>query len=125
MFLFFTVPFISNFSEKFRSITKDINVRLSYRSLNKLSSFIKTHKDSLPTQNKRNVVYKINCSSCEVSYVGQTGRQYIRAFPNIKIKSNVHLKDSRLLLSIELNLGMILNGRKWRFWILNRFSRKD
>ena len=72
---FFTVPFISNFSEKFRSITKDINVRLSYRSLNKLSSFIKTHKDSLPTQNKRNVVYKINCSSCEVSYVGQTGRQ--------------------------------------------------
>ena len=72
---FFTIPFIPKVSEKFKSITRDLNLRLSYRSLNKLNGLIKTHKDTLPNLNKKNVVYKINCSDCDASYVGQTGRQ--------------------------------------------------
>ena len=50
-------------------------MKTSYRSLNKLSCFIKAHKDNLPESSKRNVVYKIDCSYCNASYVGQTGRQ--------------------------------------------------
>jgi predicted GIY-YIG superfamily endonuclease len=73
--VFFTVPFVSSISEKFRGVTKDLNMRISYQSLNKLSRFIKVHKDPLPDSSKRNVVYKINCKSCDASYVGQTGRQ--------------------------------------------------
>src|SRR5436190_12795753 len=73
--VFFTVPFVSSISEKFRGVTRDLHIRISYQSLNKLSRFIKVHKDPLPDSSKRNVVYKINCKSCDASYVGQTGRQ--------------------------------------------------
>jgi len=71
---FFTVPFLPNITEEFRSIFKDLNVKLSYFSLNKLNKFIKVHKDRVPTNCKTNVVYKIDCSDCDASYVGQTSR---------------------------------------------------
>ena len=71
----FTIPFIDSVSNKFRGITMDINSRLAFYSLNKLSMFIRVHKDPLQDSSKRNVVYKISCNDCNASYVGQTGRQ--------------------------------------------------
>jgi len=47
---------------------------LHFFSLNKLNSFIKTHKDPLLNKAKKNVVYKIYCKDCDASYVGQTER---------------------------------------------------
>lgn len=70
-----TIPFIDSLSNKFRGITKNINSRLTFYSINKLGNFIKVHKDSLQNTSKRNVVYKILCKDCDASYVGQTGRQ--------------------------------------------------
>jgi hypothetical protein len=71
----FVVPYISSISDKFKYITKDLNVRLSFFSLNKLSSFIRVQKDVLPFNCKKNVVYKILCKDCDASYVGQTYRK--------------------------------------------------
>jgi len=42
--------------------------------MDKLNKFIKVHKDILSTLSRPNVVYKINCSNCDASYVGQTKR---------------------------------------------------
>lgn len=61
--------------EIFKNIIKDLDVKLSYVSVNKLDKFIKTHKDILPITSKKNVVYKINCKDCEAFYVDQTKRQ--------------------------------------------------
>ncbi|EFN60877.1 hypothetical protein EAG_16032, partial [Camponotus floridanus] len=36
----------------------------------KMKGFIKTHKDPPPTANFKNVIYKLNCNSCDTSYVG-------------------------------------------------------
>ena len=47
---------------------------LHFFNLNKLNSFIKTHKDPLLNKTKKNVVYKIYCKDCDASYVGQTER---------------------------------------------------
>ncbi|XP_071635732.1 uncharacterized protein [Temnothorax longispinosus] len=55
---FFTLPYVPTITEKLRNATRDLNVRLSYNSLNKMRTFIKAHKDSLPRPNKCNVVYK-------------------------------------------------------------------
>lgn len=65
----FTIPFVLNISDKFKNIIKDLNIK--FFSLNNI---IKTHKDPLPNKAKKNVVYKIYCKDCDVSYIGQTGR---------------------------------------------------
>jgi len=39
-----------------------------------MDKFIKVHKDILLTLSRPNVVYKINCSNCNASYVGQIKR---------------------------------------------------
>lgn len=72
---YFTIPYVPLISEQFKNITKDLNVKLSYRCLNKMKKFIKVHKDSCPQTARSNVVYKINCNNCDASYVGQTKRQ--------------------------------------------------
>jgi len=48
--------------------------KLFFSCYNKLSRFIKVHKDALPSSVRSNVVYKINCQNCNASYVGQTKR---------------------------------------------------
>jgi len=41
-----------------------------YRILNKLTRFIKRHKDSNKYDANKNIVYKILCNNCNASYVG-------------------------------------------------------
>lgn len=43
--------------------------------MNKLNSLVRVHKDPLPTDALTVVVYKIECSNCDASYVSQTGRR--------------------------------------------------
>jgi len=47
---------------------------IGYRVLNKLTEFIKRHKDK-NSLNINNVVYKVFCNDCDAFYVGQTKRQ--------------------------------------------------
>jgi len=88
---FFTIPYIPNFSEKFNNVTRPLDVRISYQSLNKLNKIIKVHKDPLPGSSQSNVVYKINCRDCDASYVGQTGRQLstrVKEHKNHMVRNN-------------------------------------
>lgn len=72
---YFTISYVPSISGKFKNITNDLGVRLSYYNLNRLRNFIKIQKDPLLTTLRNNVVYKINCNNCDASYVSQTGRQ--------------------------------------------------
>ncbi|KYQ49832.1 hypothetical protein ALC60_11007 [Trachymyrmex zeteki] len=74
----FTIPYVQGISEKFKNFINGIEQRVSFFSLNKLNKFIKVHKDPSPNEEKRNIVYKINCKECDASYVGQTGRKLKR-----------------------------------------------
>ncbi|KAL6416960.1 hypothetical protein ACFW04_014754 [Cataglyphis niger] len=88
---FFTIPYVPSISERFKSIKKDLDVRLSYFSLNKYHQI---------------AIYKINCDNCYASYVGQTGRQLQT---RIKEHRN-HIRHIPLLLTIGYNIIMNLNG---------------
>lgn len=67
---------IFSISERNINITRNLNVRLSYfLCFNKLYNYIKFHKVILFKTSYSNVVYKINCSNCNASYIGQTIRQ--------------------------------------------------
>jgi len=72
---YFTIPYVSCIANKFIQFLKNISFcKLSFSCLNKLNKFIKVHKDMLSTTTRSNVVYKIECSNCDASYVGQTKR---------------------------------------------------
>jgi len=72
---YFTIPYVSCIATKFIQFFKNISFcKLSFSCLNKLNKFIKVHKDLLSTSSRSNVVYKIECSNCDASYVGQTKR---------------------------------------------------
>ncbi|KYN04513.1 hypothetical protein ALC62_04617, partial [Cyphomyrmex costatus] len=86
--IWFTIPFMSDIANKFKNAVQDLDVNLSFFSLNKLSCFIHTHKDHLPNMQKRNLVYKINCNDCNASYVGQTKR-------TLKTRITEHKNDIR------------------------------
>ena len=77
--------------EKFKTITKKIQFQNCPKSMNNLSSFIKTGKDKIKKGNYANVMYKINCLAYESSYVRQTKRKL-----NTRIKE---LKDCLVLMS--------------------------
>jgi len=72
---YFTIPYVSSISKKFMLYFKNISFcKLAFSCYNKLSKFIKVHKDVLPSSSRTNVVYRIGCLDCEASYVGQTKR---------------------------------------------------
>jgi len=72
---FFVIPYVSAIANKFTKFFKNISfMRLAFACYNKLNKFIKVHKDTLPISSRPNVVYKIICSNCDASYVGQTKR---------------------------------------------------
>ncbi|KYQ58861.1 hypothetical protein ALC60_02132, partial [Trachymyrmex zeteki] len=65
-----TVPFIPLHTEKFKRLNSN-DIRVSFRSPNKIGKYIKVQKDKCPPPtSKRNVVYKISCNNCDASYVG-------------------------------------------------------
>jgi len=65
----FTIPFSNSVSHKFKHLTKDLDAKISYYSLNKLETIIKGHKDSVPNMLQTNVVYKLSCKDCRATYV--------------------------------------------------------
>ncbi|KYN22113.1 hypothetical protein ALC57_05496, partial [Trachymyrmex cornetzi] len=82
----FTIPFLPCVYKKFKNIIKNLDVKLSFFSLNKMDGIIKAQKDVLPHESRKNVVYKINCKDCNASYVGQTSRK-------LKTRINEHKND--------------------------------
>jgi len=80
------LPYIRSISEEINlSIDKNIYIT-GYRILNKLTGFIKRHKDANDFEVNNNIVYKISCNNCNASYVGQTKRQ-------LKTRINEHVKN--------------------------------
>jgi len=47
------------------------NIKLGFRCLNRI---IRVQKDKNNVEECSGVVYRIDCDSCNVSYIGQTGR---------------------------------------------------
>jgi len=82
-------PYIKNISETIYSSINKKEYMIGYRILNKLTAFIKRHKDKNTLETNNNIVYKIFCKNCNASYVGQTRRQ-------LKTRISEHIKNIRL-----------------------------
>jgi hypothetical protein len=72
---------------------------------NKLNSFIKTNKDPLLDSQKSNVVYRIPCLDCNVTYVGQTKRQLNTRLKEHKQNINKNLNSLSVVSEHRLKTG--------------------
>ena len=68
------LPYIRGISEKLNRIFRDHGVNAYHKPINTIRSFLVHPKDKTPDCDKCGVVYKINCSDCKDTYVGETAR---------------------------------------------------
>lgn len=72
---FFIMPFVPGVTDKISRTLNEFPYFL--QNLNTLKSYIKVYKDIIDREMNSNIVYRINCLSCDASYVGQTSRQLL------------------------------------------------
>jgi len=66
------LPYVNLISKFIAANIDKTKATVGFRCLNKLSQFVKVHKDKNPLLPKNNAIYKIFCNNCEASYVRQT-----------------------------------------------------
>jgi len=91
---YFVIPYLCGILETIASLFNKSDYTIGFRCLNKLDRIIRVQKDHTEYSQKNNIVYKINCSNCEASYVGQTKRQLKTRVKehcnNIKLNKSKH-----------------------------------
>ena len=68
------LPYIRNTSESIRRVLSTVNIRTCFKPYKTLSQSLVHVKDPVPQDCRKGVVYKVPCNSCDMSYVGETGR---------------------------------------------------
>ena len=69
-----TIPYIKGISENISRIQQPLNNRLAHTPITTLCQLLTNVKDKDEPKNRQGAVYKINCSDCHASYIGETDR---------------------------------------------------
>ena len=73
-----TIPYIKGISENILRILQTFNIRVAHKPITTLRQLLTNVKDKDEKRNRQGAVYKINCSDCHTSYIGETGRNLTR-----------------------------------------------
>ena len=68
------LPYIRNTSESIRRVLSTVNIRTCFKPHRTLSQVLVHTKDPVPQECRKAVVYRVPCGSCDMSYIGETGR---------------------------------------------------
>ena len=69
-----TIPYIKGTSETISRILQPYNIRVAHKPTITLRHLLTNVKDKDEPNNRQGAVYKIKCSDCQASYIGETGR---------------------------------------------------
>ena len=69
-----TIPYIKGTSETISRILQPYNIRVAHKPTTTLRHLLTNVKDRDEPNNRQRAVYKIKCSDCQASYIGETGR---------------------------------------------------
>ena len=94
--LLVVLPYLGTFSlnlrkRLYKSVSKSLpqcNIKVIFQSKNRLSSFFK-FKDSIPLHLRSHLIYKFQCSNCNITYYGETER-------HLKVRAGEHISTSPL-----------------------------
>ena len=100
-----TIPYIKGTSETIARILQPYNIRVAHKPITTLRQLLTNVKDKDEPSDRRGAVYKIKCCDCQVTYIGETGRnlnvrltEHKRAIRNGDINNHIaehHLKTNR------------------------------
>ena len=82
------LPYVKSTSEKLRRILKSHKIRSTFYTENTFRKLLCKPKDRVATENKNNIVYKIDCSNDEAVYFGESKR-------SLKSRSDEHKRSVR------------------------------
>ena len=68
------IPYVNRTSEAIRRVLTPLSIRTCFKPQTTLKNILTYVKDPVPPEEKTGVVYKVPCSDCQATYVGQTGR---------------------------------------------------
>ena len=70
------IPYVRCVSDAIRHIIlTPLKIRVCYRPHHTLRRLLSRPRDTVPDLQKSGVVYRIPCTSCSASYIGQSGRR--------------------------------------------------
>ena len=69
-----TIPYIKGTSETIARILQPYDIRVAHKPITTLRHLLTNVKDRDEPNNRQGAVYKIKCSDCQASYIGETGR---------------------------------------------------
>jgi hypothetical protein len=119
--VFIDIPFYGKpskvLSTRLTKLAKSVKPHINVHSIQRPPPTIAKYfpfKDIIPKELQSNIVYKINCSECNASYIRKTERQAIRRLDehNTKIDVNSTAETNSLPHIVELNNSAHLNQTK-------------
>ena len=120
------LPYLGTFSlnlrkRLYKSVSKSLpqcNIKVIFQSKNRLSNFFK-FKNSIPLHLRSHVIYKFQCSNCNITYYGETES-------HLKVRAGEHISTSPLT-GKRVNNNKNLSGHMCSFedfTVLNYESHK-
>ena len=85
---FFSLPYTERLTEKLCNVVKQLDIKIARKQIKPLSLIYSKTKMPLAKNETYNVVYKVPCEHCNLSYVGQTSR-------SLKGRLTSHKSDCR------------------------------
>ncbi|XP_025268300.1 uncharacterized protein LOC112639226 [Camponotus floridanus] len=98
---YISLPFVDGWSDDVDRFFKKIGFKVVYNVPKKLNSLIKRGKDRLPINNRTEVVYKLDCKNCNVSYIGQTKRHVSTRVK--EHRNNIKVHETKITTSLRIN----------------------
>ena len=72
-----TIPYIKGTSDTISRILQPYNIRVAHKPTTMLRHLLTNVKDKDKPNNRQGAIYKIKCSHCQASYIGEPGRNLI------------------------------------------------
>lgn len=111
--LFYSIPYLGNISYNVKKKLQNLGIDVSFKPSRNVGSLLFNVKDKTDVLQKCGV-YRIDCSDCAASYIGQTGRTFnIRYREHIANNNNTnsnfakHLLESNHILSQNHSLQIL------------------
>nr|VZI25494.1 unnamed protein product [Spirometra erinaceieuropaei] len=69
------LPYIDGVSEAVSRLLRPLGIGIAHRPESTIRHLVMRPKTPLPPGETTNVIYRIQCSSCEINYIGETGKR--------------------------------------------------